>query len=91
VKLIVQPEVINLFNEQAVTSFNEEVLTSDDVDYLEPFNPFTTANPVECRQGAPELECKGAHWQKGPNFGKPETEGDYQQPRTFRFSVGLRF
>ena len=91
VKLIVQPEVINLFNEQAVTSFNEEVLTSDDVDYLEPFNPFTTANPVECRQGTPEEECEGAHWQKGPNFGKPETEGDYQQPRTFRFSVGLRF
>jgi hypothetical protein len=91
VKLIVQPEVINLFNEQAVTSFNEEVLTSDDVDYLEPFNPFTTANPVECPQGAPESECEGAHWQKGPNFGKPETEGDYQQPRTFRFSVGLRF
>jgi hypothetical protein len=33
----------------------------------------------------------GAHWQKGPNFGKPSAEGDYQQARTFRFSVGLRF
>jgi hypothetical protein len=33
----------------------------------------------------------GAHWQKGPNFGKPNSEGDYQQARTFRFSVGLRF
>jgi len=79
VQLFVQPEVINLFNEQAVVSFDEEVLTSEDADDLEPFNPFTT-EPIE-----------GVHWRKGPNFGKPDSEGDYQQARTFRFSVGLRF
>ncbi len=92
IELFVQPEVINLFNEQAVVSFDEEVLTSEDVDYLEPFNPFTTT-PIECPQGAPADTCEslGAHWQKGASFGKPDSEGDYQQPRTFRFSVGLRF
>jgi len=92
IQLFIQPEVINLFNEQAVVSFDEEVLTSSDVDYLAPFNPFTT-QPIECPQGAAESTCEsmGAHWQKGPNFGKPDSESDYQQPRTFRFSVGLRF
>ena len=91
-ELFVQPEVINLFNAQGVTSYDEEVLTNNDEDYLLPFNPFTE-QPIECPQGAPESQCEamGAHWQKGPNFGKPSAEGDYQQARTFRFSVGLRF
>lgn len=92
IELFVQPEVINLFDQQAVVAFDEEVLTNSDVDYLAAFDPFTTT-PIECPQGAPESTCEsmGAHWQKGPNFGKPDSEGDYQQPRTFRFSVGLRF
>jgi hypothetical protein len=34
---------------------------------------------------------EGVHWRKGPDFGKPVVEGDYQQPRTYRFSVGFRF
>ena len=46
---------------------------------LKPFNPFTET-PVE-----------GVHWRKGPNFGQPDSEGDFQQARTFRFSVGVRF
>jgi hypothetical protein len=33
----------------------------------------------------------GAHWQKGQNFGLPESEDDYQTPRRFFFSVGFRF
>lgn len=92
IEVFVQPEVINVFNRQAVVSFDEEVLTSSDVEYLEPFNPFTTT-PIECpqRESAADCTAMGAHWQKGPNFGKPETESSYQQPRTFRFSVGLRF
>lgn len=92
IQLFVQPEVINLFNEQAVVAYDEEVLTNSDVDYLAAFNPFTT-EPIECPQGASAATCEGmgAHWQKGPNFGKPDAESSYQQPRTFRFSVGLRF
>jgi hypothetical protein len=32
-----------------------------------------------------------ANFQKGVNFGLPNTEGDWQQPRTYRFSIGFRF
>jgi len=31
------------------------------------------------------------NWDKGPNFGKAINVLAFQQPRTFRFSVGLRF
>jgi hypothetical protein len=79
VQLFAQPEVINLFDAQGVTSYDEEVLTNVDDETLEPFNPFTET-PVE-----------GVHWRKGPNFGRPNSEGDFQQARTFRFSVGVRF
>jgi hypothetical protein len=96
VELFIQPEVLNLFNERGVVSYDEEVLTAVDnptgqVIYR-PFNPFTET-PIECPQGAPAAECQalGAHFQRGPNFGKPDSEGDYQLPRTFRVSVGIRF
>ncbi len=93
VELFLQPEVINLFNEQAVVSFDEEVITAvDDSTNFRAFNPFTES-PVECPQGTAAAECRamGAHFQRGPNFGKPDSEGDYQTPRTFRVSVGVRF
>jgi len=98
VELFIQPEVFNLFNERGVVSFNEEILTAVDnppapaPTIYRPFNPFTE-KPVECPQGAPAAQCQamGAHFQRGPNFGKPDSEGDYQTPRTFRVSVGLRF
>ena len=79
-------------NEQGVVDFNEEVLTEDDEDWLALFNPFTDT-PIECPQGAAAATCEdmGAHWQKGENFGLPDTEGDYQTPQTFRFSLGFRF
>jgi hypothetical protein len=93
IELFVQPEIINLFNGQGVQSYDEEVLTAVDcapqttgnlsapcpAKGLAPFNPFTTT-PVE-----------GVNFMKGPNFGKPNSEGDYQTPRTYRFSVGLKF
>jgi len=47
-----------------------------------PFNPFTT-QPVE-----------GVNWRKGvgpPAFGAPTSRFAYQTPRTFQFSLGLRF
>ena len=94
IELFVQPEVLNLFNEQGVESFDEELLTAVDcppqtgsntlqapcpAKGLTPFDPFTTT-PVE-----------NVHYLKGPGFGEPDSEGDYQAPRTFRLSVGLRF
>jgi Carboxypeptidase regulatory-like domain/TonB dependent receptor/TonB-dependent Receptor Plug Domain len=94
IQLFVQPEVLNLFNEQGLVSYDEEVLTAVDcpaptnntplqapcpANGLARFNPFTE-EPVE-----------GTHFIRGPNFGKATDEGDFQTPRTFRLSVGLRF
>jgi hypothetical protein len=94
VELFFQPEVINLFNEQNVESYNEEIFTSLDAGRgLIAFNPFSTASPIECPADASAATCTsmGAHWQKGPSFGKATAEGNYQQSRTVRFSVGARF
>ena len=65
---------------------------------LRPFNPFTDT-PKECPQGTSAQQCweMGANWQKGLNFGKPNSQGALQTPdralapRTYRMSVGLRF
>ncbi len=94
-EFFLQPEIINVFNRQGVESYDEEVLTSLDTTvapYLRAFNPFTQT-PIECPQGAPAATCTslGANFQRGPNFGLPTEESDYQTPRTFRVSLGLRF
>ncbi len=95
-ELFLQPEVLNLFNAQGLVAYDEEVLTAVDNPtgqvIWKPFNPFTET-PVECPQGAAASECQqmGANFQRGPNFGKAAEEDDYQTPRTFRVSVGLRF
>ncbi len=91
IELFVEPEIVNLFNAQGVVAFDEEVLTrvqctggatqgaACPAGGLRAFNPFTE-EPVE-----------GTHYLKGPNFGQPTEEDHYQTPRTYRFSVGLRF
>ena len=53
-----------------------------------PFNPFTQT-PV---QGARPASGTGtSNWDYGPNFGKPRSAADYQLPRVYRVSMGLRF
>ena len=79
VEIYVQPQILNVFNEHAVINVNQAVRDPTTTSALQRFNPFTTV-PVE-----------GLNWQKGPNFGKPVRQEDYQLPRTFQFSVGLRF
>jgi hypothetical protein len=82
-EFFVQPEVLNVFNEDGVefftTTASTQVLTNFSASDLQPFNPFTTT-PVE-----------GVHWRKGTNFGKATRTADLQTPRTIRFSVGVRF
>ena len=46
---------------------------------LAAFNPFTTA-PVE-----------GTNWKKGAAYGTPLSRWAYELPRTYDFSVGVRF
>jgi outer membrane receptor protein involved in Fe transport len=98
VEIYLQPLIQNVFNEHGVLNVNTSVrdattnprrcpasnptcnpLTDPAATGFFTFNPFTTS-PVE-----------NTHWQKGPNFGKPVNQLDYQTPRTYRFSVGFRF
>jgi hypothetical protein len=75
VEVFLRPEVLNLFNEQGVVAVNTSVITPG----YRTFNPFTTT-PV-----------RGVNYDLDPNFGKPTSPASYQQPRTFRFGVGVRF
>jgi len=79
IELFVQPEVLNVFDEQEAIVVNASVLDATVAAGYQNFDPFTET-PVE-----------GVHWDFGPNFGQPLTENSFQPPRTFRFSVGLRF
>ncbi len=73
IELFIQPEVLNVFNQDAVVNPNTGVAT------LAPFNPYTET-PVE-----------GVNWQRVDGFGDAQNAGDFQRPRTFRVSLGIRF
>jgi hypothetical protein len=89
VQFFAQGELLNAFNESAQVAGNLTVFTARDNDAtgleLEYFDPFTET-PVE-----------GVHYALGSNFGNAvtpttqATQGHFQLPRTYRFSVGLRF
>jgi hypothetical protein len=78
-QLFVETQALNVLNRHGRVAFNT------DVNVLKAFNPFTET-PVE-----------GVNWEKGADFGKAQnptslfTSGDYQLPRTYRFSLGVRF
>ena len=97
VEFFVEPRVTNVFNEKSLnflgSTINAPVYTSRNSGKgLVAFNPFT-AKPVECPQGASADTCKslGANWQKAPTFGQSTSYLNYQAPRTFTLSVGMRF
>ncbi len=72
----------NVFNERKIhdpVNLDKSVLRRDNASRFQPFNPFTT-QPVQ-----------GVHWDFGPSFGRPTSRLAYQAPRTYQFSVGLRF
>lgn len=80
VELFVEPEIFNVFNEHGALVVNQTVLTASNGGAgLLPFNPFTDT-PVE-----------GVNYRYGSNFGKATREIDFQQPRTYRLSLGVRF
>jgi hypothetical protein len=97
-------DVLNVFDTQEIVNpaqLNTSIITSrtgGTASGLKAFNPFTET-PIECPQGAPASQCSsmGAHWQKGPLFGQPNSADALQvadrslAPRTYRFTLGLRF
>ena len=78
-ELFLRPEVLNLFDEKGVVAVNSTVLTALNAGGLQKFNPFT------------EKPVRGVHYDLDPTFGKPTNSADYQLPRTFRISAGIRF
>ncbi len=89
-EVFIQPEVLNIFDEDAASSVNTTVLDA------------TISGPGTCPNGDANGNCldfnaftdtpiEGVHWARGPQFGTPTTEGSVQRPRTWRFSVGFRF
>lgn len=84
VELFVQPQVLNVLNRDAVVTSDPRyvdlgVLTAATSGDLQPFDPFTE-KPVE-----------GVHYARSPTFGEALGPAAYQQPRTFRISLGVRF
>ena len=83
-EIFLQPEIVNLFDEDAVENPNTDLFDATNgaancPGGCQTFNPFTTT-PVE-----------GTHYVFGEDFGQADEADDFQQPRTFRFSVGFRF
>ncbi len=95
VEIFLKPEVLNVFNQLTLVAFDQTILTARNSSSLTAFNPFTTDRSalIECPQTATSAECRalGAHWKKGPSWGKARNNADYQLPRTFRVGVGIRF
>ena len=69
----------NAFNRAGIVNVARSVLTRNDSTAYQPFNPFK------------DQPASGVHYGFGASFGKPTAPGDYQPPREFTFSVGLRF
>jgi hypothetical protein len=78
-EIFLQPEVLNVFDESGLIGNDTTILDATNSANLETFNPFT------------ETPVQGVNWDFGPNFGQARNDRDYQQPRTFRLSVGFRF
>jgi outer membrane receptor protein involved in Fe transport len=101
VEFFAQALVTNIFDNNAVTWVDNGAGGPDTTIFtrrtsstrgLRPFNPFTET-PIECPQDAVAATCTqmGAHWQKGPNFGKPFGVSSFQIPTTYSFTAGIRF
>ena len=73
---------IQIFIQPQVTNiFNSQhaIAVNSSVSVKKAFNPYTET-PVE-----------GVNWAKGSNFGRPTSSTQYQLPRTFLASAGIRF
>ena len=78
-ELFLRGVVTNVFNQAGQTSGDETILTRANDSRYQLFNPFTAT---------PTL---GVNYDFGPNYMKPSGTGDYQAPREFSVSIGIRF
>jgi hypothetical protein len=92
-EFFLQPRVINVLNNDKVINPDKTVWTSRNAGKgLTKFDPFNST-PRECSQySADGMTCTGTgNWMKGNNFGKAVAVEDFQPPRTFTVSFGVRF
>jgi hypothetical protein len=90
-QLFVEADIINIFDEQGLEDpdfIDKTVLTRRNTNCFQSgttstrclaFNPFT------------DTPKEGVNWQKGAAFGTATNENAYQQARTYRVSVGMKF
>ena len=78
-ELFLRAVIGNLFNNSARLRGDIGVNTRFNNTAFQAFNPFTTT-PV-----------KGVNWDDSPTFGRPQAFDDYQRPRDFSVSLGIRF
>jgi hypothetical protein len=96
VEVFAQADVLNIFNRNAIDNagiFNLTVTTAARDRNLAVFNPRTTT-PVECPSNVKtsDAKCKGiANYQLSTAFGTPGSKDVYQAPRSYDFSIGVRF
>ncbi|HQQ76780.1 MAG TPA: TonB-dependent receptor [Thermoanaerobaculia bacterium] len=86
-ELFVQPQVLNVTNNQGAIAVNQTVQTLNNTTGYLHFNPFTTT-PV---RGERNVANPTANWNYGPSFGQVTSVAGWQQPRTFLLTAGLRF
>ncbi len=91
VEIFISPQVLNVFGNEGIITVNSSVLTrvSSGSSAFAAFNPFTTVpsqGPAATGGATPQY-----NWNYGSLFGQPTAPSSYQTPRTFRFSVGVRF
>lgn len=87
VEAFFQSDIVNVFDEDAIafthntagSVLQTAVFVNRTRASLAGFNPIT------------ETPQAGVHYDLHANFGEPTNKDAYQQPRTYRFSVGLRF
>jgi hypothetical protein len=90
-ELFIEPQVLNAFNEQNLVGVSTTIQTrvSSGSSAFAAFNPFTETpkqGPAATGGATPTN-----NWNYASTFGLPTGATSYQTPRTFRFSVGLRF
>jgi len=90
-----QGDVLNVFNNDAITDPTKLGTTVSTAATSTAFAPFDPAKqtPIECPRGAAASVCTamGANYQLASNFGQALNNLAYQNPRTFRISLGARF
>jgi hypothetical protein len=90
-RAFLEADILNILGEQGIEdpdAVDKTVLTRRQATCLQTgtttrcaaFNPLVGEEPQE-----------GVHWQKGASFGQAISADAYQLPRTYRFSLGLRF